>query len=222
MERSIVFICFILFFSGLNDLYSQELKTRKDTISYAAGVSIATSFQRHGAGDLDVTLITKAIQDVMLSDKVNKVLIDKKVCQKLFDDYVVDIKRLPGRNFLNRNANEDGVVVLPSGLQYKIVKKAGKGGEKAKISDTVKVHYTGKLTDGTIFDSSKQSGEPSEFPVNKVIKGWIEGLQLMEPGDQFTFYIPTELGYGDRGAGSKIPPYAALVFDIELIEIVKK
>lgn len=218
--RNVIGLIFL--FSGVHELVGQSLKTRQDTISYAAGVSIATSFQRHGAGDLDVELITRAIRDVMQANNTNKPLIEKNLCQKIFDDYIVDIKRQPGRNFLNRNASEEGVVVLPSGLQYKVLKKSGQGGEKPKISDTVKVHYTGKLIDGTVFDSSKNSGEPAEFPVSKVIKGWTEGLQLMEVGDQFIFFIPAELGYGDRGAGGKIAPYSTLIFEVELIEIVKK
>ena len=222
MRYNSFIIGFVLLFSGVHVLVGQTLKNRRDTISYAAGVSIATSFQRHGAGDLDVDLITRAIRDVMQANHENKTLIEKNLCQKLFDDYVVDIKRQPGRNFLKQNATEDGVVVLPSGLQYKVLKKGGQGGEKPKISDTVKVHYTGKLIDGTVFDSSKKNGEPAEFPVSKVIKGWTEGLQLMEVGDQFIFYIPAELGYGERGAGGKIAPYATLIFEVELIEIVKQ
>lgn len=121
-------------------------------------------------------------------------------------------------NFLAENAKRDGVVTTPSGLQYEVITEGS--GASPKASDTVMVHYTGKLTDGTKFDSSRDRGEPLTFPLNGVIRGWTEGLQLMREGGQATLYIPSELGYGARGAPGAIPPNADLIFDVELIKIV--
>jgi len=122
-----------------------------------------------------------------------------------------------GEKFLAENATKEGVVTLPSGLQYKVLKEGN--GKKPKATDKVKCHYEGMLVDGTLFDSSLQRGEPATFPLNGVIAGWTEGLQLMQEGAKYRFFIPYHLGYGERGAGASIPPYAALIFDVELIEV---
>ena len=121
------------------------------------------------------------------------------------------------QKYLDDNAKKTGVVVLPSGLQYK-VEKAGSG-KKPGARDTVVVHYEGRLIDGSVFDSSYQRGETISFPLNGVIPGWTEGLQLVKEGGKIQLYIPPELGYGSRGASNVIPPNAALVFDVELIKI---
>ena len=122
-----------------------------------------------------------------------------------------------GEDYLAENAKKDGVITLPSGLQYQVLKEGN--GRKPKATDTVKCHYEGMLVDGTMFDSSIQRGEPAEFPLNGVIAGWTEGLQLMQEGAKYRFFIPYTLGYGERGAGQSIPPFAALIFDVELIEV---
>lgn len=127
-----------------------------------------------------------------------------------------EVQAKQGRDFLEKNKTAAGVKVTPSGLQYQVVSE-GKG-EKPKATDTVTVHYTGKLLDGTTFDSSVESGKPVSFPLNGVIKGWTEGLQLMPVGSKFKFFIPPELAYGERGVSS-IPPNSVLVFDVELIKI---
>ena len=126
--------------------------------------------------------------------------------------------REEGEKYLAENAKKDGVVTLPSGLQYQVLREGN--GRKPKATDQVKCHYEGMLVDGTLFDSSIQRGEPATFPLNGVIAGWTEGLQLMQEGAKYRFVIPYHLGYGERGAGGSIPPFSALVFDVELIEVV--
>ena len=123
-----------------------------------------------------------------------------------------------GEQYLAENAKKPGVVTLPSGLQYQVLREGN--GKKPKATDSVRCHYEGMLVDGTLFDSSIQRGEPATFPLNGVIAGWTEGLQLMQEGAKYRFFIPYHLGYGERGAGGSIPPFAALVFDVELIEVV--
>jgi FKBP-type peptidyl-prolyl cis-trans isomerase FklB len=125
--------------------------------------------------------------------------------------------RKGGEEFLAENAKKEGVKTTASGLQYK-VNNSGSGKSPALTSE-VTVHYTGKLIDGTVFDSSVERGEPATFPVNGVIAGWTEALQLMKEGDKWTLYIPFQLAYGERGAGGQIPPFAALIFDVELIKV---
>ena len=123
-----------------------------------------------------------------------------------------------GEKFLAENKKKEGVVALPSGLQYKIL-TAGNG-PKPKASDTVKCHYEGRLINGTVFDSSIRRNEPAEFPVSGVIAGWVEALQLMSEGAKWKLYIPSDLGYGARGAGEMIPPHSTLVFEVELLEVL--
>jgi FKBP-type peptidyl-prolyl cis-trans isomerase len=125
-----------------------------------------------------------------------------------------------GQAYLEKNKTKPGVKVTASGLQYEVLK--GATGPKPKATDTVRVHYTGTLIDGTVFDSSVQRGQPAEFPLNGVIAGWTEGLQLMPVGSKYRFIIPSELAYGENGAGSQIGPNAVLIFEVELLAIVKK
>lgn len=122
-----------------------------------------------------------------------------------------------GEKYLSENAKKDGVISTPSGLQYSVIKEGS--GKKPKATDKVKCHYEGFLIDGTVFDSSVQRGEPATFGLNQVIAGWTEGLQLMAEGAKYRFFIPYQLGYGAQGAGMAIPPYAALIFDVELLEV---
>ena len=128
--------------------------------------------------------------------------------------------KVRGEEFLKLNKKKDGVQVTASGLQYKVVKMGA--GKKPKKDDTVRVHYKGTLIDGVEFDSSYKRGQPIEFPLNRVIKGWTEGLQLMKEGSKYIFYIPSELGYGKRGAPPRIPGDSTLVFDIELLKVISK
>jgi len=137
-------------------------------------------------------------------------------------DYGQQIKdnKTLGREFMEQNAKNDSVVQTQSGLQYMVLKEGT--GAKPGAEDTVTVHYTGKLLDGTVFDSSVERGEPTSFPLNAVIPGWTEGLQLMSEGAKYRLFIPSELAYGSKGAGDKILPNATLIFDVELIKVTKK
>ncbi len=137
-------------------------------------------------------------------------------------DYGQQIKdnKTLGREFMEQNAKNDSVVQTQSGLQYMVLKEGT--GAKPGAEDTVTVHYTGKLLDGTVFDSSVERGEPTSFPLNAVIPGWTEGLQLMSEGAKYRLFIPSELAYGSKGAGDKILPNATLIFDVELIKVIKK
>jgi len=128
-----------------------------------------------------------------------------------------DIALAKGEKFLQENATKEGVVTTPSGLQYKVIKQGE--GKSPKATDTVLVHYEGTLIDGKIFDSSYQRKEPIEFPLNCVIAGWTEGVQLMKEGAKYRFFIPSKLAYGSRGAGRDIGPNEALIFDVELLEV---
>ena len=125
--------------------------------------------------------------------------------------------RAAGDDFLAKNKDKDNIKITESGLQYKVVEEGD--GDEPKASDKVTVHYTGKLIDGTVFDSSISRGEPTQFGVNQVIPGWVEGLQLMKPGAKYEFYIPQDLAYGAQGSQGTIPPYSALIFEVELIKI---
>ena len=128
------------------------------------------------------------------------------------------VAKAAGESFLADNAKKEGVVVLPSGLQYQVLKEGN--GKKPSATDQVKCHYEGTLIDGTIFDSSYQRNEPATFGLNQVIAGWTEGVQLMSEGAKYRFFIPYNLAYGERGAGAQIPPFAALVFDVELLKVL--
>lgn len=205
--------CFFLFFSSLS--LAQVLSGKRDSISYAAGVNMAEAFKKQGIADINMEVFQKAMLDAL---KDAELKINKSVSEKMFNEYVTGMKAKEGKDFLAANAKKPGVVSLPSGLQYEIITK-GPGGAKPKATDKVKTHYHGMLTNGNVFDSSVQRGEPISFGLNQVIKGWTEGLQLMSVGDKFRFFIPYDLAYGDRGAGGLIPPFAALIFEVELLGI---
>lgn len=206
------------------------LKSTLDSVSYSIGVLVAQNFKSQQI-TLDPALVQKGFAAVMNAGGVQ--LLDLPACQSVVNNYMTKIQqkmaaeeakkfepnRLEGEKFLAENKKKAGVVTTASGLQYEII-KAGEG-EKPKESDKVKTHYHGTLIDGTVFDSSVSRGEPVTFPVNAVIPGWVEALQLMPVGSKWKLYIPQNLAYGGRAAGDKIKPYSALVFEVELISIEK-
>lgn len=193
-----------------------------DKISYALGLSIANNFKSAGINKLDIDSFKKAVEDVLAG---NKTAVSYDEAKQLLNDYFTqlqeekfDINQKAGEEFLAANKNKEGVVTLPSGLQYLILKKGE--GAIPKATDQVKCHYHGTLIDGTVFDSSVERGTPATFGVNQVIQGWVEALQLMPVGSKWRLFIPSNLAYGTRGAGEMIEPNSSLIFDVEVLDIV--
>ena len=193
-----------------------------DKISYALGLSIGNNFLTSGIKNLKIDDFIKGLDDV-LSEKTAAISYDE--AKKIINDYFVKLQteqvklnKEAGEEFLRINKNKSGVVTLPSGLQYEVLKKGA--GAKPKATDKVKCHYHGTLINGTVFDSSVKRGEPATFGVSQVIQGWVEALQLMETGSKWRLFIPSELAYGNRGAGEVIGPDCALIFEVELLDIV--
>ena len=194
-----------------------------ENLSYALGMVIGHNLKGMGVKNLNATPFAQAVTDVL---EGHATLLDDAEAQRTVSEFLQRQQaeagkavREEGERYLAENAQKEGVTVLPSGLQYVVLTEGT--GAKPKATDRVKCHYEGRLTDGTVFDSSYRRGEPAVFPLNGVIAGWTEGVQLMGEGAKFRFFIPYQLAYGERGAGQSIPPYAALVFDVELIEVVK-
>lgn len=193
-----------------------------DKISYALGLSIGNNFLSSGIKKLDVNTFAKAIEDV-LNDNNPSMSYDE--AKAVINDYFsnlqnekLDINLKAGQEFLEINKNKTGVTTLPSGLQYEILKKGE--GKTPKATDQVKCHYHGTLIDGTVFDSSVQRGTPATFGVNQVIPGWVEALQLMPSGSKWKLFIPSNLAYGESGAGQSIEPNSTLIFEVEILDIV--
>lgn len=199
-----------------------------DKLSYALGMGIGTQLSQLGAQDINLADFMMAVSD-MLEGKEAQV--SQQDAQKLVNDFFQKQEeremarrreagkgaKLAGEKYLAENRKNPKVIETPSGLQYEVLVQGS--GKQPKATDTVKVHYEGFLTDGTVFDSSIQRGEPIEFPLSGVIAGWTEGLQLMSEGSKYRLFIPYQLAYGEQGAGASIPPYSALIFDVELIEV---
>lgn len=192
-----------------------------DKLSYALGMVIGHNLKSMGVNTLQVTDFAAAVSDItggqtprMTDAEAQQLVTNFLQKQQAEAGRAV---REEGEAFLAENAKKEGVVVLPSGLQYKVITEGN--GRKPLATDRVKCHYEGTLTNGTVFDSSYRRGEPAVFPLNGVIAGWTEGVQLMAEGSKYRFFIPYNLAYGERGAGQAIPPYAALVFDVELLSI---
>lgn len=199
-----------------------------DKVSYALGLGIGSQLKSMGADSLNIEDFAQAIKDTISGAELK---VSHKESQQIVQEFFKEqeakqraqaaengkVAREEGEKFLAENAKKDGVQVTESGLQYSVIKEGT--GKSPKATDTVVCHYEGFLTNGTVFDSSIQRGEPAAFPLNAVIAGWTEGLQLMKEGGKTRFFIPYNLAYGEAGAAGAIPPYAALIFDVELIEV---
>ncbi|MDO6489824.1 MULTISPECIES: FKBP-type peptidyl-prolyl cis-trans isomerase [unclassified Cellulophaga] len=207
----------------LNELKKAKEVNLNDSIhkfSYAFGVEIGSSLKSVGVQSINYDVFAVALEETLNGEeKITKVDASDLIRKNISEHKEKEAKRLraEGENFLAKNAKREGIKTTESGLQYEILTPAD--GTKPTADDKVEVHYEGKLIDGTIFDSSMQRGESIVFGVSQVIKGWTEALQLMSVGSKYRVYIPQELAYGERGAGGQIPPYAALIFDVELISI---
>ena len=195
-------------------------------LSYALGLGIGRQLAQMGAEDLNIDDFSQAIKDILTGKEPQ---VSDQEAQKLVTTFFEAKQRAAaaekykdnkekGEAWLANKAMEEGVVALPSGLLYQVLNEGS--GKKPTAADTVECHYEGRLIDGTVFDSSYKRGESATFPLNGVIAGWTEGVQLMSEGAKYRFFIPYQLAYGERGAGQAIPPFAALVFDVELIKVL--
>ena len=192
-----------------------------DKISYAIGLSMGQNLMGSGVTSLEYADLAAGIKDVL---EKNQPQISYQEAQQLLGKFFSELEqkiageaKAAGEAFLAENAKREGVKVTESGLQYEVLEATI--GQKPKATDKVRVHYEGTLIDGTVFDSSYKRGESITFGLNQVIKGWTEGLQLMSIGSKYKLYLPYQLAYGERGAGANIPPYAALIFTVELLGI---
>jgi len=227
MKLNIIIILAVLFLvSQVNAQENPVLKTQKDKMSYVIGMDIGNNLKRQSI-DVDPNILAKAIKDALAGQK--PLLSDQEIREtmaahqnkmKAKQEALAKKNKEQGDAFLAGNKKKEGVKILPSGLQYKVI-KAGKG-KKPKPDDSVTTNYRGTLIDGTEFDSSYKRGQPAAFKVSGVIPGWTEALQLMEEGAKWQLFIPPSLAYGERGAGGTIGPNATLIFEIELISIQEK
>ena len=198
-----------------------------DKVSYALGIGIGRQLSQMGAAELNIDDFAQAIKDVIAGDLKLGDAEAQQIVQEFFAKQEEKQKaeaaekgkaaKQDGEKFLAENGKKEGVITTASGLQYQVLREGN--GQSPKATDTVECHYEGTLIDGTKFDSSYDRGQTATFPLNQVIAGWTEGLQLMKEGGKYRFFIPYELGYGERGAGASIPPFSTLVFDVELVSV---
>ena len=193
-----------------------------DKFSYAIGLGIGQNLLSMGAQGINVEDFAQAIADVLNGKET---AISHNEAREIVNKYFMELEEKmnaenieKGKAFLEENAKKEGVITLPSGLQYQIITEGN--GKKPSATDKVKCHYEGTLIDGTLFDSSIKRGQPAVFGVNQVIRGWVEALQLMSEGSKWRLFIPSELGYGAQQAGEMIPPHSTLIFEVELIEVL--
>lgn len=200
-----------------------------DKLSYALGLGIGRQLSQMGAENLNIDDFAQAIKDMLegkepqVADQEAQMIVTEFFQQQEAKQRAAVAEKYKenkdkGEAWLADKALEEGVVSLPSGLMYQVLNEGS--GKKPTAQDTVECHYEGRLIDGTVFDSSYKRGESATFPLNGVIAGWTEGVQLMSEGAKYRFFIPYQLAYGERGAGAAIPPFAALVFDVELIKVL--
>lgn len=197
-----------------------------DKFSYAIGLGIGQNLMGMGAKGIVVQDFAQAVGDVLNGNKTAISHTEaRKIVNKFFEEMEQKMNAInieAGKRFLEENKQRKGVVTLPSGLQYEVINEGDPTSPRAKAADRVRCHYEGQLIDGTIFDSSIKRGQPAIFGVNQVISGWVEALQLMPQGAKWKLYIPSNLAYGSQGAGEMIPAYSTLIFEVELLEILRK
>lgn len=226
MLKNLAFLCTLSLFtfqaSGQKKNPQHVLKTSNDSLSYALGMDLASTLEQFGLTEINYDIMIKGVQDQM----AKKATLDMENARMHIQQELLKLASAKAQQekekslkFLEENQKKDGVITTASGLQYKILKEGN--GEKPTSTDVVVVHYHGTLIDGTVFDSSVERGETVEFPLNQVIPGWTEGLQLMSVGSKYVFYLPEYLAYGERAIGN-IPAYSTLIFEVELFEVKKQ
>ncbi|MCD8521240.1 MAG: FKBP-type peptidyl-prolyl cis-trans isomerase [Saccharospirillaceae bacterium] len=216
-----------LLLAGCGQEDSVKLENHVDQASYGVGLNIGRQLSREEV-DMNADAIAAGIKDALanaeprIGEDVIKAAFDKiREEQTMKQEALNDAAAKAGQDFLAENAKREGVTVTESGLQYEVLVAAADGQPVPEASDTVRVHYHGTLIDGTVFDSSVERGEPAQFPVTGVIRGWVEALQMMKVGDKWKLSIPAELAYGARSPSPRIPANSVLVFEVELLDIVK-
>ncbi|MBI5196011.1 MAG: FKBP-type peptidyl-prolyl cis-trans isomerase [Nitrospirae bacterium] len=231
MKLQLTAVILLVFLSGITAAGEEPaLKTQKDKVSYAIGLKIGTDIKNQSI-DIDPNILAKGVSDALISgkllltdDELRETLTalqkDLSTKQQEHIQALLDKNKNEGTAFLEGNKKKEDVKTTPSGLQYKVIKEGT--GKTPKASDTVKVNYSGKLINGTEFDSSYKRGEPVTFQVGGVIAGWTEALQLMKEGAKWQLFIPSNLAYGETGAGNVIEPNSVLIFEVELLSITEK
>jgi len=226
MLKNLAFLCTLSLFTFQASAQKKNpqhvLKTSNDSLSYALGMDLASTLEQFGLTEINYDIMIKGVQDQM----AKKATLDMENARMHIQQELLKLANAKAQQekekslkFLEENQKKDGVITTASGLQYKILKEGN--GEKPTSTDVVVVHYHGTLIDGTVFDSSVERGETVEFPLNQVIPGWTEGLQLMSVGSKYVFYLPEYLAYGERAIGN-IPAYSTLIFEVELFEVKKQ
>jgi FKBP-type peptidyl-prolyl cis-trans isomerase FklB len=224
--KLIILLGFLFFVSQVHAQETLGLKNQKDKVSYIIGMDIGNNLKKQSV-DVDPNILAKGVKDALAGSK--PLLSEQDISETMAtfqkemmakQEEVAKKNKNEGETFLNENKKKEGVKILPSGMQYRVI-KAGIG-KKPKSTDTVTVHYRGTLINGTEFDSSYKRGQTVSFPVSGVIPGWTEALQLMEEGAKWQLFIPSNLAYGERGAGGVIGPNATLIFEVELVSIQEK
>ena len=218
MKKIILSLILIM---GITSINAQNLNTEMEKVSYSLGVNVAKSVKNQGLTSIDSDAIAQAFTDVF---EGNDLKISEQESNVILQDFFGKLAKKAqsanveaGQKFLSENAKRNGVITTNTGLQYEVLVEGT--GDSPKETDKVTVHYHGTLIDGTVFDSSVDRGKPATFPVNGVIPGWVEALQLMNQGSKYKLFIPSDLAYGERGAGGSIGPNATLIFEVELISI---
>ena len=221
MKINLLIICIVSFALCHGQTDKNILKNELDSFSYALGIEYSKGIMDANIQEINIKAFTQAFEDMFNN---NDKLINTDETRDYINQYFYNLNTMKGienlkkgKDFLEKNKKNEGVVELQSGLQYKIITQGD--GPKPTIEDKVLCHYKGTLIDGTVFDSSYDRGQPIDFPLNGVIKGWTEALQLMPVGSKWILYIPPDLGYGEKGAGNVIGPNETLIFEVELISI---
>lgn len=222
-KKIILFCWAFLNISSLMMAQENTLKTVLDSVSYGIGLNVAQNMKKSGFTNLNTALLKKAVDDVLQNKTL---LLDQSVVDQTIRNYMQSMYRKKyqpirekGEKFLAENKKRASVVELPSGLQYEIIQKGT--GKTPSHTSKVTVHYEGAFIDGSVFDSSIARGQPATFPVNGVISGWTEALQLMRTGAKWRLYIPYQLAYGEQGTQGGIGPFETLVFEVELLSVEK-